>query len=150
MLDSHAMAVSPAAPGTPFLALRMGLFRSDDRGASWRDTEVGRYSPLTYCRDVTISPHNPRVMYACLSQAAVSSAGSIYRSADLGETWTRFDRGVKPGSTMMAACVHPRDPEQVFCITRGGQVLSTADAGASWQEYRLPPGVEDAYAIACV
>ena len=149
MLDTHALAVSPAAPGTAFLALRMGLFRSDDRGASWRDTEIGRFSPLTYCRDVIVAPHEPQVMYACLSQAAVSSAGSLYRSADLGATWMRFDRGVQAGSTMMAASVDPRDPAQVYCITRGGQVFGTEDSGASWRDYRLPPGAEDAYAIVC-
>lgn len=149
MLDSHAMAVSAAAPGTAFLALRMGLFRSADRGASWHDTEIGRFSPLTYCRDVIVSPHDPRVMYACLSQAAVSSAGSLYRSADLGETWTRNDREVRVRSTMMAACVHPRDAAQVYCVARGGQVFGTRDAGASWREYPLPAGAEDAYAVAC-
>ena len=95
MLDSHALAISAAAPGTAFLAIRMGLFRSDDRGATWYDTEIGRFSPLTYCRDVIVSPHDPRVMYACLSQAAFSTAGSLYRSDDLGQTWQRIDRGVK-------------------------------------------------------
>ena len=37
MLDSHAFAVSAAAPGTAFLAVRMGVFRTDDRGATWSD-----------------------------------------------------------------------------------------------------------------
>ena len=44
MLDAHALAVSAALPGTVFLAVRMGLFRSDDRGMSWQDMEVGRFS----------------------------------------------------------------------------------------------------------
>ena len=42
MLDGHALACSAAAPGSVFLANRMGLFRSDDQGAHWRDAEVGR------------------------------------------------------------------------------------------------------------
>jgi hypothetical protein len=33
---------------------------------------------------------------------------------------------------------------------RGGQVFGIEDSGASWQEYRLPAGTEDAYAVACV
>jgi hypothetical protein len=57
MLDGHALACTAAAPGTVFLANRMGLFRSDDRGAHWRDIEVGRFSPLTYGRDLRVSPH---------------------------------------------------------------------------------------------
>jgi photosystem II stability/assembly factor-like uncharacterized protein len=150
MLDSHALAISKAAPGTAFLALRMGLFRSDDRGANWHDTRIGRFSPLTYCRDVIVSPHDPREMYACLSQAAFSTAGSVYRSADLGESWQRFDRGINCESTMMAVCVHPHDPARVYSIARGGQVFGTEDSGASWKEYRLPKGVNDAYTVACV
>ena len=84
MLDAHALAVSSAAPGNVFLAVRMGLFRSDDRGKSWRDMEIGRFSPLTYGRDIRVSPHDPRTLYAALSPAARSKDGSLYRSTDLG------------------------------------------------------------------
>jgi photosystem II stability/assembly factor-like uncharacterized protein len=146
MLDSHAIAVTG---GRVFLAVRMGLFESDDRGKSWHDIEIGRFSPLVYCRDVIVSPHDEREMYACLSQAAFSTAGSLYRSGDLGETWQRFDRGVQAESTMMAVTVHPRDRARVYCIARGGQVFGTEDSGGSWIEYRLPDGVHDAYTVAC-
>ena len=149
MMDGHALCVSRARPGTVFLAVRMGLFRSVDRGASWQDMEIGRFSPLTYARDVRVSPHDPRVLYACLSPAAFSHDGSLYRSQDLGETWTRFDHGLKVGSTMMAVALHQRDPDQVYCATRGGQVFGTQDGGRTWQEHRLPDGAEDVYAIAC-
>lgn len=149
MLDAHALCVSAARPGTVFLAVRMGLFRSDDRGTRWRDMEVGRFSPLTYGRDLRVSPHDPRVLYACLSPAARSEDGALYRSADLGETWTRFDHGVKAESTMMAVAVHPRDPGQVYCVARGGQVFGTQDGGRRWTEHRLPDGVQDVYAVAC-
>jgi photosystem II stability/assembly factor-like uncharacterized protein len=146
MLDSHAIAVTS---GTAFLAVRMGVFRSDDRGASWRDLEIGRFSPLVYCRDVIVSPHDARVMYACLSPASRSTDGSLYRSDDVGKTWRRFDHGVKANATMMAATVHPGDPARVYCVSRCGQVFGTEDSGASWREYQLPEGVQDVYAVAC-
>ncbi len=149
MLDAHALAVSAASPGTVFLAVRMGLFRSADRGAGWEDMEVGRFSPLTYARDVRVSPQDPRVLYACLSPASRSHDGSLYRSADLGETWARFDRGVKADATMMALALDPRDPAQVHSVSRCGQVFSTGDAGTTWREERLPAAVQDVYAIAC-
>jgi len=150
MLDSHALAISPAAPGTPFLAVRMGLFRSDDRGATWVDTEIGRFSPLKYCRDVVVSPHDPKVMYAALSQAAFSTAGSLCRSDDLARTWKRIDHGVQANSTVMAVAVHPHDPGRIYCVTRGGQVIGTEDGAASWSDHPLPQGVHDVYAVACV
>ncbi|OLC13770.1 MAG: hypothetical protein AUH29_11955 [Candidatus Rokubacteria bacterium 13_1_40CM_69_27] len=149
MMDGHALCVSAARPGTVFLAVRMGLFRSADRGTSWEDMEVGRFSPLTYARDVRVSPHDPRALYACLSPAARSQDGSLYRSLDLGETWTRFDRGVKADTTMMAVALHPSDADQVYCTSRTGQVFGTQDGGRTWHEHRLPDGVQDVYAIAC-
>ena len=73
----------------------------------------------------------------------------LYRSADLGETWRRFDHGVKAEGTMMAAAVHRSDPGKVYCISRCGQVFGTEDAGNSWREYRLPEDVGDAYKVVC-
>ncbi|MBV9862882.1 MAG: hypothetical protein JO267_12135 [Alphaproteobacteria bacterium] len=149
MLDGHALACSAAAPGTVFLANRMGLFRSSNRGETWEDMEIGRFSPLTYGRDIRTSPHDPKVMYAALSPAARSTDGSIYRSEDVGKTWKRFDHDIKADATMMGVVAHPRDPSQVFGISRVGQVFATQDGGRSWSEHRLPEGVRDCYAIAC-
>ena len=149
MLDTHALAISSAAPGAAFLAVRMGIFRTDDGGESWRDTEVGRFSPLTYCRDLIVSPHDPSVFYAALSKAAFSTAGSLYRSDDLAKTWQRIDHGVRVESTVMALAAHPTDPASLYGVTRAGQVIGTEDNGASWRDHPLPKDVHDVYAVAC-
>lgn len=149
MMDSHALAVSPAQPGAVFLANRMGLFRSDDRGDNWSDMEIGRFSELTYARDVKVSPHDPQTLLGAFSIAAVSDAGSLYRSADLGETWTRFDHGVSIESTLMIIAASAHSPDRVYCGARRGQVFGTEDGGTSWQTYQLPDGVEGIYALAC-
>ena len=149
MLDTHALAISSAAPGSAFLGVRMGIFRTDDGGASWYDTEVGRFSPLTYCRDLIVSPHDPAVFYAALSKAAFSTAGSLYRSDDVARTWKRIDHGVEAQSTIMALAAHPTDPASLYGVTRAGQVIATTDNGVSWQDHPLPAGVRDVYAVAC-
>ncbi len=149
MLDGHALACSAAAPGSVFLANRMGLFRSDDHGEHWKDMEIGKFSPLTYGRDIRTSPLDPKVMYAALSPAARSTDGSVWRSGDVGKTWTRFDHGIKAEATMMGVIPHPKDPKQVYAISRCGQVFGTQDGGKSWSESRLPEGARDSYCIAC-
>jgi photosystem II stability/assembly factor-like uncharacterized protein len=149
MLDGHALACSAAAPGTVFLANRMGLFRSDDRGEHWKDMEIGKFSPLTYGRDIRTSPLDAKIMYAALSPAARSTDGSVYRSDDVGKSWTRFDRGIKAEATMMGVIPHPKDANQVYAISRAGQVFGTQDGGKSWSESRLPEGTRDSYCIAC-
>jgi photosystem II stability/assembly factor-like uncharacterized protein len=148
MLDTHALTVSSAQPGTVFLAVRMGLFRSADRGTTWQDMEIGRFSPLTYARDVVVSPHNARTLVAALSPAARSTDGSLYQSDDLGQSWRRIDHGIKAESTMMAVSLHPRDPSQIYSVARLGQVFGTRDGGKSWKEWRLPENVKDVYAVA--
>jgi photosystem II stability/assembly factor-like uncharacterized protein len=149
MLDGHALGCSAAAPGTVFLANRMGLFRSDDRGGHWQDVDIGRFSPMTYGRDLRVSQHDPKVLYAALSPAFRSADGAIYKSEDVGRTWKRFDHGLKAAATMMGVTVHPRDAWQVYGVTKAGQVFGTQDGGISWSERRLPGGVGDCYAIAC-
>ena len=150
MLDVHALCVTPADPGGVFIALRMGLFHSADRGETWEDMEVKRFSPLTYGRDVRMSPQDPRVLYACLSVEAFGKTGSLCRSDDVGKTWRRFDHDTDPRGTMMNLALHARDPNQVYSIARGGQAFGTQDGGKSWREYPLPADVSpDCYAIAC-
>ncbi len=148
MMDSHSLAVSPALPGTVFLATRMGLFRSDDRGETWRELGIGNYSPLTYARDVTVSRHDPKVLFGAFSKAATSDAGSLWRSADLGESWERFDRGVDVNSTLMIVAESASDPDHVWCAARGGRTFGTANGGASWAQIELPDETGGVYAMA--
>jgi photosystem II stability/assembly factor-like uncharacterized protein len=148
MLDAHALCTTQAKPRSVFLAVRMGLFQSNDRAVNWGDLDVGRYSPMTYGRDIRVSPHDPNVLYACLSVASNGDTGAIYRSPDLGKTWTRFDHSIHAESTMMAVATNPGDPSVVYGASRHGQVFGTEDSGETWKEYRLPRGCVGVYAIA--
>ncbi len=148
MLDGHAIAISEADPDGVILAVRMGLFRSGDQGTSWQDMQVGRFSPYTYGRDIRVSPQDPKTLYACLSVAANSEAGALFRSTDTGQSWQRFDT-VTPHSTVMAVALHDRDPRQVYIVARRGEVFGTPDGGASWQQIAMPAACKDLYALAC-
>lgn len=149
MMDVHAVAVSAARPGAVFLATRMGLFCSPDRGESWQEMEIWRFSPFAYARDIQVAPDDPHTLYAALSPAALSQAGAIYRSQDLGQSWQRFDHQVTPRRTMMAVAVSRHDPQCVYGVNSIGQVFGTHDGGVSWQEWPLPAGVRNVYALAC-
>ncbi len=148
MLDGHAICMSPADPGGVILAVRMGLFRSKDQGATWEDLRVDRFSPFTYGRDIKVSPQDPSTLYACLSVAASSKDGALYRSRDVGKTWQRFDK-VQPHGTLMSVSLHHSDPKQVYVAARYGEVFGTQDGGDNWRETPLPAGVQHIYALAC-
>jgi photosystem II stability/assembly factor-like uncharacterized protein len=148
MLDAHAIAVSPGAPQTPFVALRMGLFRSDDHGGHWQDLDLRKRSPIVYGRDIRACPHDPRTLYATLSTSAGGATGSIWRSRDLGESWDRLDAGLTPNGTMMAAVPSPIDPGVIYGATRRGEVFGTLDDGANWHAAPLPEGCRAVMAVA--
>jgi photosystem II stability/assembly factor-like uncharacterized protein len=149
MLDGHAIAISPADPDAVVLACRMGLFRSTDKGLSWQDMEMKRFSPITYGRDVKVAPQDPSTMYCALSVAAASKDGGVYRSRDAGRTWTRFDK-VQVHGTVMSVGLHATDPAQVYIGARyQGEVFGTQDGGETWTAMPLPGPVKDIYAVAC-
>lgn len=148
MLDAHAICTSPADPESVILAVRMGLFRSADQGANWEDMQVRRFSQFTYARDIRVSPGDPKTLYACLSVAAASKDGALFRSQDVGKTWQRFDK-VQPHGTLMSVAPHRSDTKQVYLAARYGEVFGTQDGGETWRDMPLPEGVKDVYAVAC-
>ena len=149
MVDAHALAIGASRPETVFLATRMGLFTSSDRGNAWEEMGIGKFSPLTYARDVKVSAHNPETLFAALSGAAFSDSGSLFVSRDSAASWARYDHGIDITSTMMIIAESAESPERLFCGGRGGQVIGTLDGGSSWMELPMPDGVQDVYALAC-
>ena len=149
MLDSHAITINPAMPDALWIAVRMGLFQSCDQGHTWKDMEVGRFSPTTYGRDIRVSPVEPNTLYSALSVAAASHDGGLYRSEDGGESWQRFDK-VQVHGTIMSIGLHPTDAGQVYLGARyDGEIYGTRDAGKSWQAMPLPGEVQHIYSLAC-
>ncbi len=147
MLDVHAIC---SIPGATFLALRMGLFRSVDRGVSWQDLGIGQHAAhLRYGRDIVVSPWDASDMFAAVADSSRGVAGRLYRSRDAGSTWKQVDHSVKVQSTMMAVGLTAADRRQAHCASRKGQTFSTLDDGASWLEFGLPEGAGSAVAIAC-
>lgn len=148
MLDGHAICTSSADPDSVIIAVRMGLFRSTDQGKTWQDLRVDRFSPFTYGRDIRVSPQDPKTIYACLSVAASSKDGALFRSTDIGNTWQRFDK-VQPHGTLMSVTLHPSDAKQVYVAARYGEVFGTQDGGATWRETPLPKDIQHIYALSC-
>lgn len=148
MLDGHAITISPAEPDAVVLACRMGLFKSTDRGRTWQDMEMKRFSPVTYGRDVKVSAKHPKTVYAALSVAAASHDGLVVRSDDAGQTWKRFDN-VQVHGTIMSVALNDRNPDEVLIGARyEGEVFGTRDGGKSWVKTPLPGPVKDIYCLA--
>jgi photosystem II stability/assembly factor-like uncharacterized protein len=75
----NGFAVSPADPKAMYVAMRAGLFKSVDGGASWKAVGKG----LKNMAAVALNPRRPDEVYAATAD------GVIFRSADRGTTWNR-------------------------------------------------------------
>jgi photosystem II stability/assembly factor-like uncharacterized protein len=150
MLDLHALIVSPTEPGTVWIANRMGLFVSENKGQNWREFGIGRFSDYSYGRDLIVSPHDPAVFLAALSTSARGDAGSLCLSRDKGETWQRVDHDISIDSTVMKVAISDQDPNRIYGVARLGQVFGTEDGGATWNALPLLPGISDVRAVHCI
>ncbi len=149
LMDLHGVAVGSQRSDTVFISNRVGIWRSQDRGDNWENLHVEKFSPIMYSRGVQVAPHDPNTLYACVGLNFGSDEGGVVRTTDLGETWHRFDRGIKPGSTTFGVAINRQHPEQLYFCTRRGQVFGTHDEGGTWEEHRLPESATNVISVAC-
>ena len=147
-LDLHGVQCSAASPHTVFLTTRQGPFIGPDRGSEWIPIEFGKYSQITYTRDLHAAPHDPNVFYVSIGAAARSAQGALFRSRDLFRTFEAVGSGAIAQSTMMAVRVNPRRPGHLFCVARDGEAFGSTDDGATWTKYPLPEAAKEVRGLA--
>ncbi len=120
-----------------------GVYRSKDGGKTWervlfRDERTGAI-------DLSIDPHNPRVLYAALWEARrgpheLISGGpgsGLFRSTDGGDTWAEISRqpGLPAGVLgKIGVAASPARPDRVWAIVEAedGAVFRSDDGGERW------------------
>lgn len=149
LMDLHGVAVGAPDSKAVFISNRTGVWRSLDQGDNWENLHLERFSPIIYSRGVRVSPDDPNTLYACVGGDFGSEKGGLMRSADLGDTWQRIDKGITSDSTTFGVAINTQHPEQVYFCSRRGQVFGTHDSGASWKEYLLPKTATNVISVAC-
>jgi len=115
-----------------YFTRRYGLWRSRDRGAHWEEARFGR-NDLSIRRIVRSA--DGRRLYLGVTEAQKYPGSYIYRSADNGKSWTRFEAlrfGQRPGNVLVDLVAHPTDVDRLFLTTYGGEVFVSQDAGETW------------------
>lgn len=121
-----------------------GVFRSTDGGKTWR--RVLFRDERTGAIDLSIDPHNPRVVYAALWEAVrrpwqLVSGGpgsGIFRSTDGGDTWVEISRnkGLPTGVLgKIGIAASPAKEGRVYAIVEAqdGAVFRSDDGGETWE-----------------
>jgi photosystem II stability/assembly factor-like uncharacterized protein len=136
------LAVDPQISGTLYAGGQGQdqIFKSTDGGATWSDASFGLppAPPPTAGDDLVgslaVSPQNPAVVYALISQVGANGASFfLATSTDGANSWT-VDAVPIPGTFVDTPQLTP-DPEMpgtLYLATRGG-VLKTTDGGGHWK-----------------
>ena len=144
--------IHPTDPNIVFVAAfgrmsapseRRGVFKTIDGGKTW--ARVLFRDAKTAAVDLSIDPHNPRVMFAALWEAfrleyTMSSGGpgsGLFTSTDGGDTWTEITRnpGLPAGVIgKIGVAVSGADSTRVYAIieNQNGGLFRSDDGGATW------------------
>ena len=121
-----------------------GVFKSVDGGETWK--KVLYKSKKAGAVDLTIDPHNPRILYATIWEAyrnwwMMSSGGpdsGLYRSMDGGDTWEEIseNKGLpKKLWGKAAVSVSPAQSGRVWALieSKKNALYRSDDHGDSWK-----------------
>jgi photosystem II stability/assembly factor-like uncharacterized protein len=131
-----SLAVS-AADGTVYAGTEPSrLFRSGDKGESWRELQALLELPsrpqwsfpprpwTSHVRWIAPSPHEAELLLVGIE------LGGLMRSSDGGQSWQDHRPGAQPDVHSLAW--HPHTPGRAYEAGGGGAAFST-DAGETWQ-----------------
>src|SRR6476469_1706653 len=132
-LETHSVFVHPTDPKVVFAGTVDGVWRSNDRGATFQranfpDQRKQIWSFLVDSRD-------GRRMYAG------GSPVDIYRSDDTGQSWRRLpnpglkDRATAPFAVRVMRMVqHPTRPDEIYAALEVNGVIRTTNGGETWED----------------
>lgn len=105
-----------------------GLLKSVDGGTTWAALQTSA-SAIS----AVFAPGNPDLIYGAFAK------DGIWLSTDGGRTWQSRSNGIRQQCVVQDVCVHPSDPDTVFCIATigwDGFFYRSDDGGRSWEEVR--------------
>lgn len=134
-IQIRALAVYPQDPNRILAGSEMGLYRSEDKGATWDLVE----SPIAdgvQIWSVAVHPTNPDIIFAGTKPPAV------YRSKDGGKQWEQLpipiaERCFAGAPKVTNIVFDPRDDRSVWVGVEIDGVYCSRDGGDSWTH--LPP-----------
>lgn len=119
-----------------YLGTDWGIYRSADGGNT-----VTEVLSDGYIAAVAVAPSNSSIGYAAYHPEWDSNDGSIYKSTDDGQSWSRISNGSLPsGLRILKLIVDHDDPNVLYMLSGEGRfncgeavVYESADGGVSWR-----------------
>ena len=151
------IAVCRQSPGTIYLGMESGVFRSSDGGGTWKAQRSG-FPPLEKWRfsspigALVIDPLRREVIYAGIGRPRFhkGGAGAIYRSSDGGVSWHDVSAGQLPiRAVVNDLAIQPGQSRLLLAATDEG-LFRSDDEGGIWKRSQngLPHGAVNRLAFA--
>lgn len=143
--ELHRMRLDTKNPDRLWGQAHMGVFRSDDRGATWTDVTEGL--PSFHGFPIAVTHREPDAVYVVPLDVGQDNFRvtfgqfTVYRTSDAGKSWEPLTDGL-PGPQSYQSVYREgldtdgMDREGVYVGTSNGQVFGSNDGGDHWQ--RLP------------
>jgi photosystem II stability/assembly factor-like uncharacterized protein len=140
---TRAAAGVPSQPNVFYMAqVNGGVWKTDDYGRTW--TPIFDHESTQSIGAIAVAPSNPSIIYVAsgegLHRPDLSVGNGIYKSTDVGKTWTHL--GLRDGLQIPALAIDPRDPNRVFAAVLGHPygpneergLFRSTDGGQNWQK----------------
>jgi photosystem II stability/assembly factor-like uncharacterized protein len=136
VLDStqtFTVFVHPGNPELVFAGTKDGVFRSTDRGATFKRADFPDANKEVWC--FMVDSRDPKRMLAGASPI------DVYRSDDTGQSWRKLPTP-KVGthctgpfaSRVMRFAQHPTRPNEIFAALEINGVMHSTDGGETWAD----------------
>ena len=147
-VDIHSVVVNPRRPGQLTIASRFGVFRSDDKGARWRNLKAPLMRPVgSYCRVLRYAPDG-NTLYLAAANDFDGDRGALFISDDNGAYWRQAEPGVALKTPIFGLAVDPNNADHVFYSSKIGQLIHSRDRGRTWAVNPLPAGAGHVFSLA--
>lgn len=127
----RALATAPSNPRILVAGSLRGIFRSTDRGESWRRVSPEGHIDLKNVESLAIDPRNSELIYA-------GTWHLPWKTADGGRTWYPTSTGMIADSDVMTLTLDRGNPRIVYATACSGIYRST-DAAGRWTKIRGIP-----------
>jgi photosystem II stability/assembly factor-like uncharacterized protein len=138
----HKMERSPAAPERLYCQFHGGVYRSDDRGATWTDLSSEGGLPADFGFPIVVDPRDAERAWVIPLRAdhdRVPPDGClrVYETRDAGASWQPCHRGLPQEGAFVTVlrqsfCHDGRDPLGLYFGTESGEIFASADGGRTW------------------
>ncbi len=127
----RALALAPTDPETVVAGTLAGVFRSRNRGRSWKRISTEGHSELRNVNSIAVDPDTPETIYA-------GTWHLPWKTTDGGSTWRSIHAGMINDSDVMTLTFDRRDPRTIYATACSG-IYRTRNAAGRWSKVQGIP-----------